>query len=165
MLISRILSCLAAACLVVLANAAMAQAMREVTLPIDGTIHLQMGETRFFRFENPIDRIDIPVQNLVEITPRSDSTIAFKAITEGVSTVELSRADGKGIQRLQVIVGPHQVKIYGLPGEADYVGFLCDPYGCGAGQGSNRNKPSSEAVTTRIPTGNGGFFERTRSFQ
>lgn len=144
---------------------AFAETPREIRVPIDGVIQLQVGETRFFDFPKGITRVEVPTENIVEISPRSETTYSFKGATDGFVIATFRATDGHEVSRLQIIVGPHQVRIYGLAEEPDYVGFPCDRLGCAAGtSASGRNKPTSQSTTVRIPTGGGGFIERTKTY-
>ncbi|MCK1473171.1 pilus assembly protein N-terminal domain-containing protein [Bradyrhizobium sp. 155] len=156
MLRSELWRCFAVAALMLLADGALAQSPREV-FDNAKTIRLQPGQARIFQFDEAVTQIGTPDENIVEISPVSDRTFTFKGRGTGTTVVTARTADGRVISRLQLVVGGHLVKIYGLAEEPDFVGFDCDEYGCGRGE-SSQPKPSS--ITVRKPLRGGGFIEK-----
>jgi hypothetical protein len=158
MLLSGFWRCCAIAALTLLADGALAQSAREVFVPLSKTIKLQPGQSRTFQFDETVKDIASPDENIVNIMPLSDREFTFKGLGTGTTEVTARSADGRVIGRMQVVVGGHLVKIYGLQEEPDFVGFICDDYGCGHGE-SGQAKPSS--TTVRKPLRGGGFIEKT----
>ncbi|WLA68068.1 hypothetical protein [Bradyrhizobium diazoefficiens] len=100
--------------------------------------------------------ISTPVGNVVEIAAQSDRTFTFTGLGSGTTVVIARSDDGRVVAYMRVIVGGHLVKVYGLTGEPDYLGVLCDEYGCG--RESSQAKASS--TTVRKPLQSGGFIEK-----
>lgn len=133
------------------------QAPREVSLPIEGTIALQVGETRIFQFGEAVDRVGLSEDNIVDVRSMDNHAFAFKGIAMGKVFVTARSEDSSEAHRIRIVVGGHQVKIYSRD-EPDYLSVNCDEFGCGPSSSSKR-QPNS--ATIRTPTGGGGFVERT----
>jgi len=145
--------------ILLLANGALAQPPQEVLPPAqEDIIQLQPGRSRTFRFDKPVRSIRTPDENMVEITPKDETTFVFKGLGTGETVVTARGEDGKVIHEMRVVVAVgNVVKVYGLSEEPDFVGFTCDQSGCGHGE-SGAPKPSS--TTVRKPLRGGGFIER-----
>ncbi len=145
------------------APAPLASAPKEITPPIERTIPLQIGETRVFQFGESVIRVDISKENIVDAKADENrsapgrAAFAFKGLAMGNVIVTARSEDGGEVHRLRFVVGGHQVKIYNRY-EPDFFSLNCDEFSCGPGVTSKR-QPNS--VTTRTPTGGGGFVDRT----
>jgi hypothetical protein len=107
---------------------ALAQPPQEVT--ITDTITMRPGETRIFRFDQPVNQIDV-VDTIVEVKPQSDQTFSFHAIGSG-STIVTAYKDSNVAHRMRIVVEGHLVKIYGQHGQVGgYSASLCTSTGCG----------------------------------
>ncbi|MBR1150130.1 hypothetical protein [Bradyrhizobium sp. JYMT SZCCT0428] len=144
------------------APAVAAQPPKEIKLPVERAISLQIGETRLFEFGASVIRVDISPDNIVEAksvdvgTP-GQPAFAFKGTAMGRVIVVARAQDGSEVNRLQFVIGGRQVRIY-RPDEPDFFRVNCDEFACGQGTSSKRT-PSS--IVTRTPTGGGGFIDRS----
>lgn len=158
MFLSGFWRCCIIATLTLLAHGAFAQSPKEVFLPVSKTIRIQPGQSRIFQFDEAVSEIAVPEENIVDIGPISDRTYRFKGLGTGTTTVVARSNDGHVVSRIQVVVGAHLVKIYGLAEEPDFVAFDCDGFGCGRGESS---QAKANSTTVRKPLRGGGFVEKT----
>ncbi|MCA1378787.1 MULTISPECIES: pilus assembly protein N-terminal domain-containing protein [unclassified Bradyrhizobium] len=157
MLFSGFWRCCVIATLTLLADGAFAQPPQEISVPAEDTIRLQPGQIRILQFGEAVKQIGTPEDNIVEITPQSERIFTFRGLASGETIVTARSDDGRVVHRVRVVVGGNLVKVYGLADEPDYVGFICDGYGCGRGE-SGQAKANSTAV--RKPLRGGGFIEK-----
>lgn len=123
------------AAVVLLGGGANAQPPNEVA--VTDTIKMQAGETRVYRFDQSVNRIDI-VDPIAEIKPQSDRTFTFRANGAG-STIMTAYNDGNVVYRTHIVVEGHMVKIYGQDRKSGksplevsgYASYLCTSTGCG----------------------------------
>jgi hypothetical protein len=119
-------------------------------------------QVRVFRFDEAVASVSVPVENLVEITPRSEHTFEFHAVKRGEAMVTASDASGHIVQSLLVRVGPNVVKIY-RPDVANFIQYECTNTGCDNGDAGPSNGKSSTSRSVTSPTSQGGWVTNTVS--
>lgn len=132
--------------------------LKELVIPPEDTIRLQLGETRVFQFGESVKNILAP-GDVVEVTPQSDRTFGLRGGQVGQTIATALGNDGHVVRRVLIVVGGRVVKIYGTDKDGVYVTQICDEFGCDTPP--EKAGPPPKSVTVRTPMRGGGFVERT----
>ncbi len=119
------------------------------------TMRLQPGEARVFTFDQPVTKITLADDGVVQIVPESDRVFTFRALKSGAVLMSAFSPENKLIHRSNIVVSGGMVRIYGTlerDERRDYVGYICTEFGCGRAD-PELEKPNSVAVTRRNSRG------------
>lgn len=153
---------------VLLAGSAWAQPPVEVKP--DQVISIGIGQTRIFRFDEPISQVNVVSKGIVEAQAQTDHQISLVGESEGETHLYVFSPDNKRMFEARVVVtteSGHIVRLYGYHDDSnkDFQGFYCTEAGCGRADKDlpNRGLPTSTQTTITQRTG-AGSISTTKSY-
>jgi hypothetical protein len=138
-----------------MAGSALAQQPEEV-IP-DGKIALSIGQSKIFRLDEPLNRIDVISKGIVEATAQSDHQFSIVGTEAGATQLFVFSPEGKRLYSATVTVSPepgHRVRIYGVGKNDDinagFVSVYCNDVWCGR---PDRDLPTPNVTVERVSRG------------
>lgn len=114
-------------------------------------ILLSVGQSKTFRFDEPVGRIDFATKDTAEAVPHNDQQITIVGTKPGVTQLFISTPSGASMYSAEIIVQPepgHLVKIYGTGKNDDlnagYMAVFCTSNGCSR---PDQDLPRPTAIT------------------
>lgn len=152
---------LLAAVTIGLALPAFAQPVIQEVVP-ENSIELSVGESRSYRFAEPIREAKVVSEGIVEVRPQNDRLLSFTGTKAGVTQAFVYDPQGKEIYRATIIVGQEPGNIVRLyDGRSkDYTGYFCTETACGRADKELNGARDLTSVTTVLP----GGAAQTRTF-
>ncbi|MCK1693097.1 pilus assembly protein N-terminal domain-containing protein [Bradyrhizobium sp. 144] len=172
MSLSGILRPCVIAAVTLLAGVANAQPPQEITAT--DTIEFGVGQTRTFMFDQPVSEFRVVADGVVKVTPLSDRTFSIEAQQPGEVLAIVYAPDRQVIQRMNLAVAGHMVKVYGLlrPSASsplgkgmEYTAYMCTKTGCGRANPDLVPAPTAAIISETKQKGDGDSVTTTKEYR
>ncbi len=121
------------------------------------TISIGIGQTRVYRFDGPIARVNVLTKDTVEAIAQTDRQISVTGIAAGETQMFVYGEDRNRLFDALIIVTPepgHLVKIYGTgkndDANAGHIAVYCNEWGCGR---PDKDLPRPNITVERVSRG------------